>query len=91
MDGFHNYFAQVFSLMGGCAITNSILDRSKVKVTQARKVVSGQLSSRSVNPFPNKPLFLRVCSTSLLKTLWEKEKLLIMSNFSFLHDVFYPF
>ena len=42
-----------------------------------------------VNPFPNKPWFLRVCSKSLLKTLWEKEKLLIMSNFSFSHSVFY--
>ena len=38
------------------------------------------------NPFPNKPLFLRVCSTSLLKTLWEKEKLLVTSNFSFSHS-----
>ena len=45
----------------------------------------------SVNPFPNKPWFLRVCSTSLLKTLWEKEKLLVTSNFSFSHSVFYPF
>ena len=44
-----------------------------------------------VNPFPNKPWFLPVCSISLLKTLWEKEKLLIMSNFSFFHSVFYPF
>ena len=26
------------------------------------------------NPFPNKLWILRVCSTSLLKTLWEKEK-----------------
>ena len=26
-----------------------------------------------------------------LKTLWEKEKVLIMSNFSFSHSVFYPF
>ena len=40
------------------------------------------------NPLPNKPLFLRVCSTSLLKTLWEKEKLLVTSNFSFSHSVF---
>ena len=40
------------------------------------------------NPFPNKPWFLRVCSTGLLKTLWEKEKLLVMSNFSFSHSVF---
>ena len=44
-----------------------------------------------INPFPNKPLFLCVCSTSLLKTLWEKEKLLITSNFSISHNVFYPF
>ena len=29
--------------------------------------------------------------TSLLKTLWEKEKLLITSNFSFFHSVFYLF
>ena len=34
-----------------------------------------------VNPFPNKPWFLRVRSTSLMKTLWEKEKLLGKSNF----------
>ena len=27
---------------------------------------------------------------SLLKTLWEKEKLLVKSNFSFSHSVFYP-
>ena len=42
--------------------------------------------------FPNKPLFLRVCVTSLSKTLWEKEKLLITSNnVSFSHSVFHPF
>ena len=43
------------------------------------------------DPFPNKPWFLRVCSKSLLKGLWEKEKLLVMSNFSFSHSVFYIF
>ena len=32
-----------------------------------------------------------VCSTSLLKTLREKEKLLIMSNFSFSQSIFHPF
>ena len=32
-----------------------------------------------------------VSGTSLLKTLWEKEKLLVMSNFSFSHSVFYMF
>ena len=44
-----------------------------------------------LNPFLNKLWFLRVCSTSLLKTLWEKKKLLVTSNFSFSHCVFYPF
>ena len=43
------------------------------------------------NPFPNKPWFLRVCCKSLLKTLWEKKKLLVTSNFFFSHSVFYPF
>ena len=46
-------------------------------------------SSLPLNPFPNKPWFLRACSTSLLKTRWEKEKLLTTSNFSFSHSVFY--
>ena len=44
-----------------------------------------------VNSFPSKPWVLPVCSISLLKTLWEKEKLLVTSNFSFFHSVFYPF
>ena len=42
-----------------------------------------------VNPFPSKPWFLRVCNRNLLKTRWEKEKLLVTSNFSFPHSVFY--
>ena len=42
-------------------------------------------------PFPDKPWLLRVCSTSLLKTLSEKEKLLVTSNFSFSHSIFYLF
>ena len=41
------------------------------------------------NPFPNKPWFLHVGSTGLSKTLWEEEKLLVTSNFSFSHSVFY--
>ena len=41
-----------------------------------------------INTFPHKPWFLRICSTNLLKTLWKKEKLLAMINFSFSHNVF---
>ena len=45
----------------------------------------------NLNPFLLKPWFLHVCSISLLKTPWEKEKLLVTSNFSFSHCVFYHF
>ena len=43
------------------------------------------------NPFPLKNTFWRPWETNLLKTLWEKEKLLVTSNFSFSHSVFYLF
>ena len=45
----------------------------------------------SLKPFPNKPWFSHVCNTNHLKTPWEKEKLLVKSNFSFSHSVFYSF
>ena len=32
-----------------------------------------------------------VSAVQVLKTMWEKEKLLMTSNFSFSHTVFYPF
>ena len=44
-----------------------------------------------LNPFPHNDTFWRPWETSLLKTLWEKEKLLVTSNFSFSRSVFYPF
>ena len=44
-----------------------------------------------VNTFPHNDAFWRPWETSLLKTLWEKEKLLVTSNFSFSHSVFYPY
>ena len=45
---------------------------------------------RVINHFPNKPWSILLCSTSILNTLWENEKLLIKSNFSFSHIVFFP-
>ena len=45
----------------------------------------------SLNPFPHNDTFWRPWETSLLKTPWEKEKLLVTSNVSFTHSVFYPF
>ena len=50
---------------------------------------NGRHSMNFFNPFQSKPWFLRVCSTNSLKTLWEKEKLLVTSNFSFCCSVFY--
>ena len=43
------------------------------------------------NPFPHNDTFWRPWETSLLKTMSEKEKLLIMSNFSFSYSVFYQY
>ena len=54
-------------------------------------IIEVDYNENNLNPLPNKPWFLRVCSISLMKTLWEKEKLLVTSNFSFSHIVFYPF
>ena len=58
-----------------------------MKAISGNKVNEAQI----YNPFPNKPWFLGVCCTTLLKTLLEKEKLLVTSNFSFSHSVFYLF
>ena len=42
------------------------------------------------NPFPYNDTFWCPWETSLLKTLWEEEKLLVLSNFSFTHSGFLP-
>ena len=46
------------------------------------------ISALDFNPFPHNDTFWRPWETSLLKTLWEKEKLLITSNFPFSHNDF---
>ena len=60
----------------------------KIRVAELRFLCTALLHNMfyqlyQVNPFPNKPWFLHVCSISLLKILREKEKLLVTSNFSF--------
>ena len=57
----------------------------KILVVLCRKVLL------QFNPFPHNDTFWRPWETNLLKTLWKKEKLLVTSNFSFSHSVFYPF
>ena len=51
----------------------------------------GQVQNFVVDPFLNKACFSRVCSTSLLKALWEKEKLFVTSSLSFFLSVFFSF
>ena len=71
-------------------MTCNILTVPKSSVTISAHLTIGLwLMHMHVNLFPNKPLFLRVYCASPLKTLWEKEKLLVTSNFSFSHSVFY--
>ena len=68
-----------------------VLTKKAVDINQITEVLFILQYSKPVflgNPFPNKPWFLPVCSISFLKTLWEKKKLLVTSNFSFSHEVF---
>ena len=61
-------------------------NQSDVNIDLNTKMLVGSI----FNTFPNKPRVFYVCCTSLLKTL-GKEKLLLMSNFSFSHSVSYSF
>ena len=64
-----------------------LLSANALNLNQSRVLSVG----KELIPSQTCPRFLRVCCTSPLKTLWEKEKLLITSNFSFSHSVFCPF
>ena len=47
------------------------------------------LNQSCFKPLPNEPWFLRICSTNLLKTLWEMEKLVVTSDCSLGDDSSY--
>ena len=61
---------------------------SSLKKHTQQTIKQAVITYFSLNLFPNKPLFLHVCSRNLLKTTRKKEKLLVTSNFSFFHNVF---
>ena len=93
----HSFLSNVSPVLGCSSVTscqwtlsNHLKSRHFVKETYLLITLHYTLIP-ILNPFPNKAWFLRVCSTSLLKTLWEKEKLLVTSNFSFSRSVFYLF
>ena len=84
-----NYLPPIYQC-GGIKVLFSISSISWSSIKGQSKLLSFYLYSY-FNSFPNKPWFLLVCSTSLLKTLLEKEKLLVKSNFSLSQSVFYLF
>ena len=45
---------------------------------------------KTLNPLPHDDDFWRTGGKRLLKTLWEKKKMLLTSIFFFSHNVFYP-
>ena len=52
-------------------------------------MISAVSLSHLINPLPHNPNFQQPWEKSLLKTLWEKEKMLVTSIFSFSHNVFH--
>ena len=85
-------FSHFYQFMKLLPARSSSLEESEIYCWERHKFSCIRLAVLvTFNPFPNKPWFLSVCSISLLKILWEKEKLLVMSNFSFSRSVFYPF
>ena len=73
---------------------SKILDSSKLEAFTEYKIIVTQkleFDAGGINPIPNKPWFLRVSNTNLLKTLWEMGRLLVTTSFSLIHSVLYPF
>ena len=60
-------------------------------IQTGQKLYAPDISIWELNPFPHNDTFWRPWEISLWKTLMEKEKLLVTSNFSFSHSVFYRF
>ena len=54
-----------------------VWERVNIVLYKPIQVIRGHHPT-TLNPFPNKPWFLCVCGTFLSKTLWEKEKLLVI-------------
>ena len=81
---------QMLSISTGLKFCRLVKNAYSGSVSYFLEFVYDKLS----NPFAIKLWFLRVCNISLLKKKkknWEKEKLLVTSNFSLSHSVFYLF
>ena len=76
------------SLLYGERGLNEVIEELRTRLVQLKKDRLAYLLFLTLSQ--TSPGFY-VCSTSLLKTLWEKEKLLVTSNVSFSYSVCYPF
>ena len=70
--------------------TSFYMKRKQVIARQQRNIKSNASLKEFFNPFPNKPWFLRVCMTGLLKTLRE-EQFILFPVFSTLLKNFLPY
>ena len=84
--GFFIMLSRIFPLFYGklLSLLSEIAGVASLSTTEITK-------KTRFNPFQNKPWLLRVWGTSLLKTLWEKKKSLVTSNFLIFPQCFLPF
>ena len=58
---------------------------------QLKKIIhTWSIYTHCINHFPNKPWFFKCLHYKSFENTAEKEKLLVTSNISFSHGVFYP-
>ena len=91
---FQQCFQKVsFSQSWLCGLELNTLDRTWLmyKMSFALDIFACCKICVSLTLSQTSPGFYMSAVQVFLKTLWEKEKLLIMNNFSFSHSVFYPF
>ena len=69
---------------------NAVKDNLYFCFTQSVGLQGDKCCPFRFNPFPHNPDLLGPSKRNLLKTLWEKEKMLVTSIFSFSHNAFYP-
>ena len=76
---------------GENAVTRSSLFFPFILIILSRNHQNLPFCCDGLNLSQTSPGFISVCKASPLKALWEKEKLLLTSNFSFSHCLFYSF
>ena len=70
-------------------LTESLLDKNSIIPKRNSSKYKDKILNRSINPLPHTPEFNDHKEEISIKTLWENEKMLVNSIFSFFHIVFY--